>query len=268
MHRLRHECSRHTMPQGWDPSAVAADQIDRAEREIDLDPNLRPQRRAGLRAPAIRARSETDGLDPGVLWAMTRRHDGVAEGQPALDARFGEVPGRRGMSRREARTRFLSLRAQAPARRQPRATVSELRDLGAIRGDPATRYALRTLSSGDAVLPPVRLVQQRMPVGTDPSVDEITHVGVSDLSDRVEVRRRDGISAACQVDCADIENLVHGALSRPQHRGGWVERRGDRIPRAEQTAYAVRCDECAQFVGDRWHNCPNRGPVALVREQQ
>ena len=29
--------------------------------------------------------------------------------------------------------------------------------------------------------------------------------------------------------------------------------------RAEQTAYAVRCcDECGEFVGDVWHDCPNR----------
>lgn len=270
VHRLRHEYSHHNTPHGWDRSAVASAQLDRAEQEINLNPNLRPQRRAGLRARVTRARTETDGLDPGVLWAMTRLHDGVAEGQAALDARLSEIAGHQGMSRREARAQFLSLRAQAPTGRQPRATDPELRDLGAIPGDPATRYALRTLSSGDPVLPPVRLVQQWMPVSADPSVDEITHIGVSDLSNRVEVRRRDGSTAAYRVDRADIERIVQAARSRPleQHYGGWVQRHGDRISRADQTSFAVRCDECGQFVGDRWHDCPNRGPVALVPQQQ
>ncbi len=271
VHRLRHEYSQHSVPQGWDRDEVASRELDRAERAISLNPNLRPQRRAGLRARVARARSETGGLDQGVLWAMTRLQDGVAEGQAALDARLGEIAGQQGMSRREARAQFLSLRAQAPGGRQARASDPELRDLGAIPGDPATRHALRALSAGDPVLPPVRLVQQWLPVGADDSgVDEITHIGVSTLSDRVEIRRRDGSTAAYRVSREHIDALLGQARQRPlgQGSGGWVEARGTRIPRAEQTAFAVRCDECGQFVGDRWHDCPSRGPVALVPQRQ
>lgn len=271
VHRLRHEFSGSQPPPGWNRPAYLDRELQRAQHAITTNPNFRPQRRAGLQARLDRARGDNDGLASDTLWALSRLPDGVAAAQAALDARLGEIAGQQGMSRREARAQFLALREQAPGGRQPRATAVEHRDLGAIPGDPATRYALHTLSAGSPVLPPVRLVQQWIPVsGTSDGTDSVTHLGVSTLSDRVEVRRRDGATAAYRVTRADIDALVEMVDRGPltEQAVSWTERRGTRIPRAEQTAYAVRCDECGQFVGDVWHHCPLRGVAALVTQQQ
>lgn len=271
VHRLRHEYSGSQPPAGWDRTAYLTRELQRAENTIEVNPNFRPQRRAGLRARLARAREDNDGLPDDILWALSRLPDGVAAGQAALDARLAEIAGQQGMSRREARAQFLSLRAQAPGGRQARATAVELRELGAIPGDPATRYALRTLSSGSPVLPPVRLVQRWIPIhNTAQGTDSVTHLGVSTLSDRIEIRRRDGSTAAYRVARSDINHLVDTTRQGPltDQNVSWAERRGTRISRAEQTAYAVRCDECGQFVGDVWHQCPNRGSAALIGQRQ
>lgn len=283
VHRLRHEFSSSQPPEGWNRDVSLHRELDRAQHAITTNPNFRPQRRAGLQARLDRARTVNDGLADDTLWALQRLPDGVAAAQAALDARLGEIAGQQGMSRREARAAFHALREQAPGGRQRRANAEELRDLGAIPGDAATRHALHALRTREPVLPPVRLVQQWIPVhhpgdsadrahGTDgdTGANRVTHLGTSTLSDRVEVRRRDGSTAAYRVSRADIDDLV--AMT---HRGpltdeavSWTERRGTRIPRAEQTAYAVRCDDCGQFVGDVLHQCPLRGPAALVTQQQ
>jgi hypothetical protein len=117
----------------------------------------------------------------------------------------------------------------------------------------------------------VRLVQQWIPVtGTGDGTDSVTHLGVSTLSDRVEIRRRDGTTSAYRVGRSDIDDLVEMTDRGPltEQAVSWTERRGTRIPRAEQTAFAVRCDECGQFVGDALHQCPQRGPAALVTQHQ
>lgn len=282
VHRLRHEFSSSQPPEGWNRDVSLHRELDRAQHTITTNPNFRPQRRAGLQARLDRARTVNDGLADDTLWALQRLPDGVAAAQAALDARLGEIAGQQGMSRREARAAFHALREQAPGGRQPRANAEELRDLGAIPGDPATRHALQALRTREPVLPPVRLVQQWIPVHNagdsnasdsadgDAGANRVTHLGTSTLSDRVEVRRRDGSTAAYRVPRSDIDDLV--AMT---HRGpltdeavSWTERRGTRIPRAEQTAYAIRCDDCGQFVGDRLHQCPLRGPAALVTQQQ
>ena len=271
VHQLRHEFSGSQPPTGWNRATYLARELDRAENAIIINPNFRRDRRAGLLRRLERARQESDGLPANILWAMTRLPDGVAAAQAALDARLGEIAGQQGMSRREARAQFLALRAQAPAGRQARATAVELRDLGAIPSDPATRHALRTLSSGDPVLPPVRLVQQWIPLTGDTSgTDSVTHIGLSSLSDRIEIRRRDGSLAAYRVTRSDIDDLTARTQTAPADERAveWVERHGTRIPRAEQTAYAVRCDECGQFIGDTWHECPGRGPIAVVAQRQ
>ncbi len=112
-------------------------------------------------------------------------------------------------------------------------------------------------------------MQQWLPVRPDPTgADDVTHIGVSTLSDRIEIRRRDSTTAAYQLSRAHIDDLMDRSRRAPldQHAVSQIERRGTRLSRAEQTAYAVRCDECGQFVGDVWHDCPGRGPVALVAQ--
>lgn len=271
VHRLRHEFSSSQPPLGWSRSTSLHLALDRAQHTLTTNPNFRPQRRAGLQARLDRARTDSDGLANDTLWALSRLPDGVAAAQAALDARLAEIAGQQGMSRREARSEFLALREQAPAGRQRRANAVELRDLGAIPGDPATRYALAALSSRSPVLPPVRLVQQWIPISNaSGGTDSATHLGISTLSDRVEVRRRDGSTAAYRVSRSDIDDLVemHDRGPLTDQAVSWTERRGTRIPRAEQTAYAVRCDDCGQFVGDVLHQCPHRGPAALVTVHQ
>ena len=125
------------------------------------------------------------------------------------------------------------------------------------------------MSSGDPVLPPVRLVQHWLPVRPDQTgTDDVTHIGVSTLSDRVEIRRRDASTAAYRVSRDHIDALLDRSRHSPldQRTVAQLERGGTRISRAEQTAYAIRCDECGQFVGDIWHDCPGRGPVAVVTQ--
>lgn len=266
VHQLRHEFSGHQPPNGWDRDDYLARELRRSEQNIDTNPNFRPDRRAGLRRRLARAHEQTGGLRDDIIWAMSRLPDGVQAAQAALEARLAEFAGQQGMSLREARAQFLALRAQAPAGRQPRATAPETRDLGVIPGDPATRYALRTMSAGDPVLPPVRLVQHWIPVRADGGDGDVTHVGVSTLSDRIELRHRDGSTVAYRMSRTDIDELVARADRQPldQHTVDRVGQRGERIARGEQTAYAVRCDECGEFVGDTWHYCRGRGPVALV----
>src|SRR6478609_3316811 len=191
VHQLRHEFSPDAPPPTWSRGTFLVRELDRAERDIDTNPNFRPDRRAGLRSRLARARGQTDALRSDILWAMSRLPDGVRTAQAALESRLGELAGQRGMSLREARSEFIALGAQAPGGRQPRASAEEQRDLGAIPADPATRYALRTMAEREPVLPPVRLVQQWIPVAGNGD-SSISQVGISTLSDRVEIRRRDG----------------------------------------------------------------------------
>lgn len=247
VHQLRHEFDGHAPPPGWDRATFLSQELGRARHHIEANPNFRPDRRAGLRNRLGRAHEQTGGLRDDILWAMSRLPDGVRTSQAALEGRLAEIAGQRGMSLREARAEFLTLRAQ-------------------------TRHALRVMRDSDPVLPPVRLVQQWIPVtaaGTGEGNSTISQVGISTMSDRVEVRRRDGSLAAYQVPRSEIDEFVHSATEEPlnQSAAGRLERSGNRASRAEETAYAVRCDECGQFVGDTWHDCLGRGPVAVVALQ-
>jgi hypothetical protein len=268
VHQLRHEFDGHAPPPGWDRATFVNQELERARHHIEANPNFRPDRRAGLRNRLSRAHEQTGNLRDDILWAMSRLTDGVRTSQAALEGRLGEIAGQRGMSLREARAEFLTLRAQAPSGRQPRVNADEQRDLGAMPSDPATRHALRVMRDSDPVLPPVRLVQQWIPVAGE-GESTISQIGISTLSDRVEVRRRDGSLAAYQAPRSEIDRFVQSSFQRPldQHAAGRLERAANRVSRAEETAYAVRCDECGQFVGDRWHDCPGRGPVAVVALQ-
>ena len=55
-------------------------ELERAQHAITINPNFRPQRRAGLQARLDRARTVNDGLADDTLWALSRLPDGVAAG--------------------------------------------------------------------------------------------------------------------------------------------------------------------------------------------
>ena len=185
--------------------------FSRAEREIDANPTLRPQRRQGLRNRLSASRTSTGTLPDDSLSALVRLQVGVQRAQEATEVRLWEIAGRRGMSLREARAEFVELRAEAPEGRQRRANAEELRDLGAMPTDPATRYAIATMESRPPRNPPVRLVQQWLPVDDHP---QIAQIGMSDLSNRVEIRGHDGaVTAVTGVPRDYISAVQHEAIS-------------------------------------------------------
>lgn len=268
-HRLRHDHDPINRP-GESRDDMVARVFARANSQITRDPALRPQRRAGLLNRLESSRSQTEPLGDDTLLAMVRLQAGVQAAQLATEGRLTELAGRRGMSVREARAEFLRLRSEAPAGRQARATAPELRDLGLIPADPATRYALAEMARLLPVTPPMRLVDQWLRVTGD---EAVTHVGISGRSSRVEFRHEDGsISAVSAVGPADLDTVRRAAetgqlsceaASRLRRENQAVE-----PERVEATAYAVRCDECGRFVGDRFHDCRVRDArTALVEPE-
>jgi len=151
---------------------MVAQVFERATREIDANPTLRPQRREGLRSRLTQSRGSTGMLPDDSLSALVRLKAGVHEAQAAAERRLLELAGQRGMSLREARAEFVALRAQAPQGRQRRANADELRDLGAMPTDPATRYAIATMGQRPPLHAPVRQVQQWLPVTGHPRLFE------------------------------------------------------------------------------------------------
>ncbi len=126
--------------------------------------------------------------------------------------------------------------------------------------DPATRYAIVTMGDRPPLHPPVRLIQQWLPVTGHPN---ISHVGLSDLSSRVELRGHDGTIAAVDwVPRASRDAVVGGsattALTADAADG--LRRAGQSVPpdRVEATAFAVRCDFCGRFTAESGHDCPPR----------
>src|SRR6476659_9734054 len=64
-HRLRHDPApgpRHGPAAGWDRDTMVAQVFERATREIDANPTLRPQRREGLRNRLVHSRASTGML--------------------------------------------------------------------------------------------------------------------------------------------------------------------------------------------------------------
>lgn len=194
---------------------------------------------------------------------MARLEAGVHASQRATEGRLHELAGQLGMSAREVRAEFVRLRAEAPSGRQARARPEELDDLGVIPSDPVTRHALTQLQTRSPLRPPVRLVQRWVPLREDPVFDLgssiYSEIGYSDLSYRVEMRRVGGGPA----DAFAVETWNRGSFDRDcvvtrptMATFDDINFRCNRLDRAEQTAWAVRCDHCGQFVGDRPHLCP------------
>lgn len=79
--------------------------------------------------------------------------------------------------------------------------------------DPATGYAIDIMEARPPLHPPVRLVQQWLPVSDHP---QISHVGMSDLSNRGEVRSHgsDALSAVTDVT-GDYIDAFQGAADQP-----------------------------------------------------
>ena len=272
-HRLRHDPPpglREGPAGGWDRGTMVERIFTRAEREIDANPTLRPQRREGLRTRLTQSRSSTGTLPDDSLSALVRLQAGVQEAQAATERRLREIAGQRGMSLREARAEFVQLRADAPQGRQRRANPEELRDLGAMPTDAATRHAIATMRTRPPVHPPVRLVQQWLPVTGHP---QISHVGVSDLSNRVEFRGHDStVTAISDASPASITAARDSAVNRPLAAGvaDGLSRSGQTIPpdRLEPTAFAIRCDFCGRFTSELGHDCPVRNARVVTTPQQ
>lgn len=272
-HRLRHDHDPINRP-GESRELMVDRVFARAGNQITRDPAMRPQRRAGLQNRLDSSRTQTDGLGDDTLLAMVRLQAGVQAAQLATEGRLTELAGRRGMSVREARAEFIGLRSEAPSGRQPRATAPELRDLGSIPSDPATRYALAEMATRPPVTPPVRLVDQWLTVSGGGGV---THVGIGARSTRVEFRHDDGtVSAVTSIDAADQDVLgqAAGVGQLPGEVPSRLRRENQPVEadRVEATGYAPRCDECGQFVGNRFHECRARAarvasvePVTLNR---
>src|SRR4051794_23962420 len=81
-----------------------------------------------------------------IMTGWRRKAPGPAEACQRRD-RLREIAGRRGMSLREAGVEFVQLHAEAPRGRQRCANAEELRDLGAMPTDPATRHAVATMQA-------------------------------------------------------------------------------------------------------------------------
>ncbi|MDN5802997.1 MAG: amidoligase family protein [Microlunatus sp.] len=262
-HRLRHDPPpglREGPDGGWDRATMVERIFTRAELEIDANPTLRPQRREGLRTRLTQSRGSTGMLPDDSLSALVRLQAGVQEAQAATERRLCEIAGQRGMSLREVRAEFAQLRAEAPQGRQRRANAEELRDLGAMPTDPATRYAIATMRTRPSVHPPVRLVQQWLPVNGHP---QISHVGVSDLSNRVEFRGHDGaVTAVSDAALVSVTAARGAAMSRPLPAdvADGLFRSGQSIlpGRLEATAFALRCDFCGRFTSESGHDCSGR----------
>ncbi len=272
-HRLRHDpVGDGTAMTRPGRQLVVLNVFARARDQIEHNPALRPQRRQGLRERLERSRSQTDQLGEDTLSAMLRLQSGVHVAQQATEHRLYELAGRLGMSAREVQAEFVRLRAQAPSGRQSRATAQELAELGNIPADPATRHALQELGARAPLRPPVRLVQRWVRVrdtptgpgheqaatGSGEGEDPVTEVGTSDLSNRVELRHRSGRLQARSIPVLFRPDFTASHVTdrptpgRVQH----ITLLTDPLDRAEQSAYAVRCDDCGRFTGDRTHECP------------
>src|SRR3954470_8743656 len=68
VHQLRHEFRDHQPPPGWDRSVFVGRELDRAEGDINRNPNFRRERRAGLRRRLESARAESGALRNDILW--------------------------------------------------------------------------------------------------------------------------------------------------------------------------------------------------------
>lgn len=238
----------------WNRRAVFDRIVERSRHDIDTNPMWRPQRREGLRA---RLDSDLDraftGLEDEQMVALERLPEAVQESQRQLRSRLQQLGARRGMSEREAMAEYVRLRAEAPAGRQNRATEVERAALGMIPADPQTRYALRELEHGDPVRPPQREVNQWLPVEVDErETNPIVEIGLSDCSDRIELRHRDGSIEAWETNEAWQAGL-RGSMAEGQVAPG--DARDACIRPAEGSGWRLRCDQCGQFIGTRPHQC-------------
>lgn len=250
----------------WSRERLLNTVVANARRDLRWNPIYRAQRRAGM----------TQRLDDGYalaadampverLAALARLQVAVAASQEQLRGRLRELAGRRGMSEREALAEFTELRNEAPAERS-RATSEELRGLGNVPGDRATRFAMAQMASRGPVRTPMREVDRWQSVLPAPGVDNpISEVGTSSVSDRVELRYADGaITHHERVPQELRERLdaVWGAPISAETAAGLAAH--PISPQGEYTGWRTRCDMCGQFVGTRPHQCLSLGsPMQL-----
>lgn len=234
--------------------------LGRARRDLDINPIYRGQRRAGLRARLEGSlETELNTIPEGRLSALWRLENAVSQSQQQLSARLSLLAARRGMSDREALTEFHQLRAQAPAGRQPRATAEEALDFGLIPADPRTRYALQQMEQLPPRRTPAPLVDQWIPVQADASAaNPIVEIGISEVSDRVELRHRDGNVVVRSLTTRARTELVAEAATAPHllaRRAITIEATYPRGNEHRLAGWRSRCDDCGQFIGNAVHQC-------------
>lgn len=254
LHSLFHEYPGESGT--FDPGAARERVLSRFRSDVERSPGIGVQRRRTLQRVLPDVERAARDLPAERVWGLDRLRAGVLAAQQALEMRLGEIAGRRGMSLREARAEFNEFRRERLGR-TARASDEDLSMLGGAPSDARTRAALRRMRDLPARRPPVRLVQRWLPVRSGGPVVE---VGLSDLSNRVELRRRDGSVEA--FSCPGLHVEPSAAEFDAGRLAGVFA--GRRIERVEETAFATRCDQCGRFVGDGEHWCPGYGSVALV----
>lgn len=273
-HRLSHEYHDDVgQPTGVAREQMIAGALTRHRQAIEADPVLGADQRAALRRRLAAAEERRESCPEGVYWASLRFHGGLADSQRALDGRLREIAGQRGMSMREARAEFFVQRDAMPAVGRGGNTApsaAERVDLGVIPSDGRTRYALAQMQAGEPVTTPRRVVDRVVAINSRYGVGAATQtadpsrtvrVGWSSGGDRLETYTADGTTHAYTVApyvTADLET-AGSAISPGLLQAALAQ--AEPVLRAEQTAWAARCDDCGQYQGAN-HLCPNAGAVA------
>lgn len=268
-HRLSHEY-HDAIPQGMgsDREHMINTALERHRAAIERDPVLGDDQRDALRRRLAAAEERRESCPDGVYWAVGRFAAGLAESQRALNGRLREIAGQRGMSMREARAEFFAQRAAMPAVGRGGNTApsaEERADLGVMPTDGRTRYALAQMRAGEPVMTPRRLVDRVVAIynpadGTAPATDpnRLVRVGWASGGNRLETYAADGTTRAYTVSTPNLDGLESvGSRMSPGHLQ-LVLAESEEIARADQTAWAARCDDCGQFSGAR-HVCEPTG---------
>lgn len=264
-HRLSHEYHPDAPPPGYDRYRRADAAFAHHRAALERDTVLGQQQRRALERRLAAAVTARDECPDGVYWAIGRFAAGLAESQRALDGRLREIAGQRGMTMREARSEFFALRASMPGVGRggnTAPTAQERAELGVIPSDGRTRYALSQMRARDPVTTPHRIVDrviaapEGLGAGTD-DPDRVVRVGWSVSGRRVETYSASGGTRAFAVSIADTDLLEERGARATAGQILAITSSGSELARAEQTAFAPRCEDCGRFT-DAHHLCAAR----------
>lgn len=252
----------------WSREQLFDNVVDTARNDLRWNPIYRTQRRTGLiqRLNDGYTRAAAD-MPRERLAALARLQVAVAASQQQLLGRLRELAGSRGMSQREAMAEFIELRSQATTDRS-RPTNEELRGLGNIPADRATRFALGQMAGRGPVRPPMREVDQWISAAPTPGVtNPVAEVGVSSVSDRVELRYADGSTSHHERVPAELLLRIDSGQGRPVPAELAEQLRAYPVsPQSDYAGWRTRCETCGQFIGTRIHQCARlNAPIPVMR---